>query len=100
MKPSIAQIEKLHEDLSKPHLTVKMSASTVVRLIDTVNCDCYACTDILKLGTELLNSIEDTSDNECLRVFLNRSITAARARLEAEQANKKYLEVFAHRILS
>ena len=100
MKLSIAQIEQLHEDLTKPHLTVKMSASTVVRLIDTVSCDCYACTDILKLGKELLNSIEDTSENECLRVFLNRAIAAASARLESEKANKKYIEVFAHRILS
>lgn len=94
------QFEKLREELTRPQLTVKMSAAALVRLVDTVGCDCCACEDILNTATELLYSLTDTPNNECLRVFLTRAVTAARARVEADKANTKYVEVFAHRILS
>lgn len=96
----MSQIEKIAEDLMRPMLTVKLSAAAMVRLVDTVGCNCVACEDILNTATGLLNSIADTPDNQCLRLFLNRSVTAARARVESDKANTKYAEVFAHRILS
>ena len=67
------QIEKLREDLTKPQLTVKISAATAVRLIDSVTCDCQACDGILRMGTDMLKSIPDDAENKHVRVFLRRS---------------------------
>lgn len=90
------QVEKLREDLTRPQLTVKISAATAVRLIDSVTCDCDACADILRMGMDMLKSLPDDLEHKHVRVFMTRSLMSATARVEADRANTQYLEVFSH----